>query len=204
MIEKEIWRPINFNVYQERWKEFNQIYGKPKLKQRLAFRFGHTSNIKINTRIRITNGEAEIMQKLPLDSNTHGIANEIQINLGNNVEEIYTHFLFFKHITSNTSDRILYLLRFENLVWDQKDFEIKLTHQFGNKDVYSFEVESKNDKVDLMSTCNELKLPVEDLNLSNEFWDNWNKNVNVDVTNWDEKQIKLTIKEYLHSTDNTR
>ena len=63
-MEDEIIGEINKEIFIQKKHEFTQLFGEPILKRRLGLMVFDRNNPKVDTRIRITNGSAEIMQKV--------------------------------------------------------------------------------------------------------------------------------------------
>ncbi len=62
--EHEVLGELEVSKYNSLIEQFTLLYGNPKLKKRLAISFWDPAiNKNVDTRIRITNGKAEIMQK---------------------------------------------------------------------------------------------------------------------------------------------
>ena len=194
-IEREIWSEMDFRTYNAKKEEFTQNFGKPKVVKRLAFRFGPDNAHYINTRIRITNGDAKIMQKVHnVDRNS---ATERELDIPNDRDYIVSLFNTYRTILLQFEQTHCYLLRFESITFEHEDVEIKLTHQFGNENVYSFEVEALADDVDISKKCEELGLIPRDNKLDDDFWKAYNKRVNVDVMLWEDEKLDEILKQYL-------
>ncbi|MDQ6985810.1 MAG: hypothetical protein Q9M91_06595 [Candidatus Dojkabacteria bacterium] len=127
MKEIEIWSEIEADIYHTKIKEFNEKFGQPKTKRRLSFRFGFNSDYVTNTRIRITNGYAEIMHKTGSNQKTF-VRNETEYAIDNEPNSILKMVNFFRNILKASDETHFYLIQFENSIWDIGDYEIKLTH----------------------------------------------------------------------------
>jgi hypothetical protein len=195
VIEREIWSETDFETYTSKIEEFTTKFGEPKQVKRLALRFGPDNAHHVNTRIRITNGDAKIMQKVhSLERNR---ATEREIDIPNDAESIVSLFKTYRTILQQFDHTHCYLLRFDNAIFELEDVEIKLTHQFGNEDVYSFEVEALNKEVDVAAKCEELGLQPRKEIQDDAFWTAYNKRVNIDVMDWGDEELIRMIEGYL-------
>ena len=195
MIEKELWGTMPFDKYTKKVELFTKEFGEPRKSKRLALRFGPNERMYINTRIRITDGDAKLMQKV--HERDESTADENELDIPNNSDYIINLFKTYKVLLQDFENTHFRLIRFENLIFDTKDYEIKLTHQFGNDEIYSFEVEAKTEDADIKGFCEKYDLVPDPNASSDEFWVEYNKRVNVDVANWSDEQLREVIEEYL-------
>jgi hypothetical protein len=195
MIEKELWGTMPFDKYNTKVELFTKEFGEPRKSKRLALRFGPNERMYINTRIRITDGDAKLMQKV--HERDESTADENELDIPNNSDYIINLFKTYKVLLQDFENTHFRLIRFENLIFDTKDYEIKLTHQFGNDEIYSFEVEAKTEDADIKGFCEKYDLIPDPNANSDEFWVEYNKRVNVDVANWSNDQLREVIEEYL-------
>ena len=89
------------------------------------------------------------------------------------------------------------VMQFESYIWESKDIEIKLTHQFGKSDAYNCEVEvfdSPHKPEELMKKFN---VPIHLPTQTQDFWRKWNEKVNLSTRDLDDKKLLGIIKEYL-------
>jgi hypothetical protein len=198
MKEIEVWSEIKYETFVSKSKEFKDMFGNPTHKKRLALRFGFNNDFDTNTRIRITDGYPEIVQKTKFNNSI--ARDEVSYKLEKDPDEIIKVVNFFRNILINSKDTHFYLIQFENYIWDTKEFELKLTHQIGKEDVYSFEIElkdGKKDENDLKKLCTDLKLSVQKVVKNDEFWIKYNNRVNIDVRRWSDEKLKSIIEKYL-------
>jgi len=89
------------------------------------------------------------------------------------------------------------IMQYDNYIFRQEKFEIKLTHQIGKTDKYNFEVEAVSETVNLNKILKGLGL-LKLVTITNvEFWDKWNDELNLKGTDLNEKQTLELIKKYL-------
>jgi hypothetical protein len=121
---------------------------------------------------------------------------ELEINITPNINTVPTLFNILNNIIS---DNLSYknIIQLENYIFNKGDYEIKLTHQFGNEDVYNFEVEVFNHNLDILKICNDNNLVPDLEKKDNNYWKEYNKKVNLDIKNLDILKIKTIIESYL-------
>lgn len=162
MIETEITGEINKVIFESKLKDFTLKFGNPKVKKRLGLMVFDRNNPGIDTRIRITNGETEIMQKVTIsdDKTGHAQKEELSIPIKSDVDIIYNAFMTYTNLLLNKySEKLVRLLvQTENYIWKNDDYELKISHQFGKNDYYTFEIEAVKENVDIKEIQKELKL----------------------------------------------
>ena len=75
--------------------------------------------------------------------------------------------------------------------------EIKLSHQFGKGHKYPFEVEALKRNVDLLAIAKNLGSKPHRKHRGPEFWEKWNKELNLDIQGLSDSDLIKLIKEYL-------
>lgn len=91
------------------------------------------------------------------------------------------------------------LIQLENQVFDTDKFEIKLTHQFGSGDVYSFEIEMK-DVIHDPIAIGQLYGLEPDLSIKdNRYWQEFNKKTNLDINTLSEQDLRKIIGQYVRA-----
>lgn len=196
MTEEESWGRLTRDQYDEYLNRYTSQYGAPAHSRRMSFSFWDHSRNKIDTRIRITDGKAEIMQKVgDWEMARKWNRNEQRVTLPESAEEIYNTYQILRVLVPGEDS--CYIAQFDNYIFKQPDYEIKLTHQTGKTDRYNFEVEADTAKTDLNKLLNELGLADKVLLTDVEFWHKWNKELNLKDTELSEEEIQELIKKYL-------
>ncbi len=195
-MEEESWGLLTKLKFGHLLDQFTKRFGKPIHSKRLSVSFwDHTRN-DIDTRIRITDGKAEIMQKTGKLEGTHErIRSEQHVTLQSDVNGIFNTYQVLRVLIPG--ENTCYLYQYDNFIFKQPDFELKLTHQSGKTDKYNFEVEANTEKVDLNQVLKDLGLSKLVTITSVKFWDKWNDELNLKDTDLTDKQIQNLIKEYL-------
>lgn len=205
MNEIEVWSEMSKEIFDIKLHEFTERFGEPQKKKRMAFRFGFNDFYKINTRIRMTNGYPEIMQKTG-DVPDAMMRTEIDYPLEKDAQKILDVTNFFKKILMCRFEEIhFFLLQFDNYVWRTQDFEVKISYQLGNEAIYHFEVEMMANKGQsaeenehrLQTVCDDLGLEADFSVRDNDFWEAYNKRANIDVRDWSDEQLLEVINSYL-------
>jgi hypothetical protein len=197
ILETEILGFVTRDQYEEMKEKLTKELGAKKTLKRLSLQIMDYKDNTIDTRIRITNGKAEIMQKYgDWKSETR---EEIDLPLPGNPQDIFKAWRIIYNLYEKES-RIATIIQTNSitLVFDDK-FEIKLTHQFGKEDRYSYEVESLNDNLDPREAINLLGLPVDNSVKDSAFWKDFNNAVNIDALDIDFTEIESIISNYLIS-----
>lgn len=139
MIETELIGEISQNTFSKKLSEFKRKFGKPIERKRLALMITHIGS-KIDTRIRITNGVAEIMQKVQITKETNGlrIKEEIPFPLNSNIDDILTILKIISNLTIDSKNRIRLVVQIMSYTWSFDEYELKIAHQFGLNDYYIY------------------------------------------------------------------
>lgn len=196
MVEEEVWGLLDEEKFNKLLNEFSLSFGKPKRSRRLAFSFWDHKRSNIDTRIRITDGKAEIMQKVGIwEMSRKWSRNEQRINLLSDVEEIFNAYQIIRVLVPDEGS--CYIAQFDNYTFKQSEFEIKLTHQTGKTNKYNFEVEADTSKKDLYLLLQDLGLSEMVTITDTEFWDKWNEELNLKDTDLEENEIRRMISQYL-------
>jgi len=198
MMEEESWGVLTKRQFDDFLDQFNKRFGKPIHSRRLSFSFWDHSRNGIDTRIRITDGKAEIMQKIGgIGDKKLRVRSEQRIKLPSDSQELFSAYQILRVLIPG--DDACYLYQHDNYIFKQPDFELKITHQIGKTDKYNFEVEVDTKKVDLNKVLKDLGLSEMVTLTSTEFWDKWNEELNLKDNDLDEKQIQDLIEKYLRS-----
>lgn len=161
-MEDEIIGEINNEIFLKKKIEFTHMFGEPATKRRLGLMVFDRNNPKVDTRIRITNGSAEIMQKVIRSEDGLGHSNkeEISVKIPDNTEAVFKSFQAFSNLLKEKySEKLIRLLvQTENYIWKLPDYELKLSYQFGKSDYYTYEIEAISKTCDVQKVQTELGL----------------------------------------------
>jgi len=195
MIEHEVRGYITEDEFNKKLIEFENKYGHPKREKRIAIRVGALYDYNINLRIRITNGKAEIVEKIRGRNSEK--REELIVEISNDLENIYNTFLILRNLILDSIKKSSTIMQFDNYLFNSDEIEIKLAHQTGNLHKYVFEIESKKEGVNLEKVCSEMNLIPNMKEMRNEDWAKWEKELNIDVDSLTVKELKELIKSYL-------
>lgn len=196
--EKELLTILTEYEYGQVLKRLQKEFGKPKTQKRLSLQSDDYGQTDIDTRIRITNGKAELMQKIGDWKNiTKGKSRtEVSIPLPSDSDVVAGLYRIIRNLMKGSKIENI-VMQFESFIWESEGVEIKLTHQFGKSDAYNCEFEVFDDShkpEDLMKKYNvPINLPTQTEN----FWRNWNEKVNLNADELSEEELLEIIKKYL-------
>lgn len=182
MIEKEIFGVLTKQQYEHYLKVFTQEFGKVEQKNRISFAFWNSKNKNVDTRIRITNGKAELMQKVGEWENLDQVEmEEIALKLEDDPEEVFLLLRILLNIYVQLAP--MKIMEYKNSIFENSDFEIKLSIQGNAVSKYTFEVELKNPDKDLMKFAEDYGLKDLIIKSDMEFWKKWDAEVNLLTSN---------------------
>ena len=194
-MEEESWGVLTKSQFDHFVKEFTKEFGKPVHSKRLSISFWDHQRNEIDTRIRITDGNAEIMQKIgDIGESKHRIRSEQKVNLHSNIEEVFNTYQILRNLIPGNDS--CYIYQYDNYIFKQDNIEIKLTHQIGKSDKFNFEVEADSKR--LNKTLIDFGLEKLVTVTNTEFWDKWNEELNLNDTDLNEEQIRNLIEKYLN------
>jgi len=195
-MEEEFWGVLTKQQFGSFLKQFTKRFGKPTHSRRLSFSFWDHKRNKLDTRIRITDGKAEIMQKIGgVGDKQLRVRTEKKLTLPSDTKEIFNAYQILRILIPGKDS--CYIYQHNNYLFRQPDFEVKITHQIGKTDKYNFEVEADPKKVDLNKLLKDLGL-FSKITLTNaRFWDKWNEELNLKDTELNSRAILNLIKKYL-------
>ena len=193
--EKEIWSILSKNDYEKFLEVLKSTGLVPKQTKRLAIQATDYYRKDLDTRIRITNGIPEIMQKK--GGWNDDIRNEIAIPLAPDSHIVLSAYKMIRNLLTGENIETA-IIQTENTIFNNKEYEIKLTHQTGKVDVYNYEVEVYNHDLDPMEIITKFEMPVNSPNKTPEFWKEWNSKVNLSADLLTDEQLLEIIKSYLY------
>jgi len=192
--EKEILTIINKEEYEDIHERLKKAFTSSKNTKRLAIQCTDTSSDDLDTRIRISNKKVTLIQKVgKWKSKTR---EEIEIDLPNETDVVLHIFKILRNMLKGDKVRTS-IIQTESLTFENEDYEIKLTHQFGKTDKYNAEIEVFNTKIEPEEIAERFNIPIRLPEHTAEFWDNWNKEVNFSADKFLEEDLKKLIEEYL-------
>jgi hypothetical protein len=196
--EKELLTILTKEEYEGVLTTFKAEFGEPKIRRRLSLQCTNYDYEDVDTRIRITNGKAELMQKVGDWKNiTKGESRtEITIPLHEEAENIVALYTILQNmLTGNNVQKIV--LQFENYIWETKEFEIKLTNQFGKSDAYNCEIEVFDHNLEPSDIANKYNVTINPPSHEPGFWKEWNEKVNLNADKLTEEELLDIVKKYL-------
>ena len=196
--EKELLTILTKDEYEQVLTRLKREFAEPRIQKRLSLQSDDYGQTDIDTRIRITNGQAELMQKVGDWKNiTKGKSRtEISIPLPSDASVIAGLYRIIRNLMKGPKIENI-IMQFESFIWESKGVEIKLTHQFGKSDAYNCEFEvfdSKHKPEDLM---NKFSVPIHLPTQTEDFWRKWNKKVNLSADELSEEELLEIIKKYI-------
>jgi hypothetical protein len=198
MQEQEYWGELSASQFHKLLTELPKKNGQPKYAQRLSIKMVDPLNHQVDTRIKITNGIVEIVQKLGDWDNP--IREENSFVLPADVTALLGIYQTVKNLLPEK--RQLILIQHENYHFQLNQVELKLTRQFGQKDVYCFEVEG-SDQQQLDEVCNDTGLkPMQEKR--REILEQWNLEVNLDAGKLTVFELQELFEKYLKIDGNSK
>jgi len=196
--EKELLTILTEEEYNRCVSFFTKKFGKPTLKKRLALQSDDYDQEDVDTRIKITDGKAELIQKIGKWQNiTTGEARmETTINLPNDAKTIFDLYRVLRNLNKGTNVQNI-IMQFENLLWKTKDFEIKLGKQFGGDVAYNCEIEVFKQNLGPLEIAGIYNIPINPPPNSLNFWHKWNKRVNLLADEISDNKLMGIITKYI-------
>lgn len=193
-LEKEIGGALSRAEYGSRIIKLKKARGKLEEMKRLSIQITDFDNNKIDTRLRITNGKPALMQKVG-DWNAESRL-EIEVPVAGKSNDIYGLYQIITNLLTghNLKKNIIQL---HNTVLTTEHYEVKLTMQKGNEEVYGFEVEVFDHSIDPVEICKQYELVPDLATKDSTYWDEFNKKVNIDIESLSEKSIIEIIESYM-------
>lgn len=171
----------------------NSIFTRKETVKRLSVQITDHARSDLDTRIRITNGKVEIMQKVG-DWNAAS-REELSVGLQATAEDVFRVFLILDNIlNADTVQKTV--IQMESYTFLTDDFEVKLTHQLGGGEAYNFEVETFAEGLDPKEICKEFNLIPDLAPKDAVYWEDFNKRVNLDIRKIGKEQLFDIIRSY--------
>lgn len=90
------------------------------------------------------------------------------------------------------------VMQLENLLFKRQDFEIKLTHQFGEKkDAYTCEIEVVDHSIEPQELAPKYNIPIHLPEQTQDFWKKWNERINLNAGEMSDEELSVIIERYL-------
>lgn len=196
--EKEILTILSKSEYEDVKQYLRSKLGKPMVQKRLSLQSDDYGQTDIDTRIRITDGKSELMQKVGDWKNiTKGKSRtEISIALPSDADVIAGLYRIIRNLMRGPKIENI-IMQFESFIWKKEGFEIKLTHQFGKSDAYNCEVEVFGDSHNPNDLMEKYNIPIYLPTQTSDFWRKWNEKVNLNADELFDKKLLEIIKKYL-------
>lgn len=194
MLEKEILSLTTKNLFENYISRFTNEISQPKKKKRLAMQVTDYNHNTLDTRIRITNGEPEVMQKKGewLSQSSE----EISVPLSKDPEVILNAYKVLRNMLESENVETS-IMQMESYIFDTSTYELKFTYQTGKKDIYNFEIEVKDLNLDPSEIAEELELELDLPGTEADYWRKFNEEVNLYAKDLSEEEILKIIKKYL-------
>jgi len=148
MNEIEITANITKETFDRYLERFTEELGAPQLKRRITFIILERGK-GLDNRIKITNGEAKIVQEVRNPPNKQGqrTSEEIEIDIPNTFKDVKNSIRLLENFyRDSTGDVLKLIVQHENYIWETENYEFKLTRQFGKQDLFLYEIETFCDK----------------------------------------------------------
>jgi len=198
MIEKEVRGFIRKKNFKSKINYFTEVSGKPKYSKRLSLALADYEDLSLETKIRITNGSPEIVQKV--GDFTAVDREEITITLSQSTsKDLFNLYKTYRNFQRKINKPMLTIIQHENYVFSNSRVEVKLFRQFGNEEFFAFEVEALTDMEDseLESFCIDNNLQIDiDYNDLNSVQERNNK-VNIDPAKISDAELIELLDSYL-------
>lgn len=191
--EKELLTILSKEEYEKVLARLEKEFGKPEIVKRLALQCTDYRWSDVDTRIRITNGKAEITQKVGEWKNY--LRDEITVDLPSDPKVIFEMYKIFRNMMRD-EEVLTPIMQYENRLFRTDDFEIKLTYQFGKKDAYNCEIEVVNSKLDPEEIGRKFDISIHPPDQTQDFWKKWNETVNLDANKLSDKELLGIIGSY--------
>lgn len=196
MKELEAWGLLTKKQFEKLLRLFTKRFGKPQKAKRLAISFWNPKkNKNLDTRLRVTDKKAEIVQKFGDWENAQKWSfTELALPLPSDYKKAY---LAYQILDNQTGKAFPYsFIQYESYLFRKPKFEIKLGRQFGKVSRYFFEVELLDEKSSLESILEDLGLNILVTITNVDFWKKWNREVNLTSDDLSEEKIKSLIQSY--------
>lgn len=203
MTESEITADISketFNLYLSRFT--NQL-GEPVLKRRISFMVLERGKA-LDNRVKITNGQARVVQKLRTPPTELGkrVNEENEFDIPNNLESVKNAIdLFVNFYEIYNIEALKLVVQHENYLWINSDYELKISRQFGKQDLYVYEIESISDKKTPEEIQEDLQMNVDYDSFSPERQLLRRENVDIKFEELSENEFDGLINKYLEFTE---
>lgn len=193
--EKELLTILSEEEFKDVLVSLEKEFGKPEIVRRLSLQSTDYRWSDVDTRIRITNGKAEIIQKVGDWKKQN--RQEITIPLPTDSKVVFDMYKIF--INAMRDEKVLTpIMQYENRLFKTKDFEIKLTYQFGKKDAYNCEIEVFDLNLEPEDLAKKYNIPIHLPTQTQDFWKKWNETVNLSATELTDEQLSKIISDYIN------
>ncbi len=193
-LEKEILVMITKDEFEAALGRLKEKTGKAKRRRRLGIDCSDYGRQDISSRIRITDGQVEVMQKI--GGWNDETRQELRLEIEDSPEMALNAFKMIRNLL--TGDKIeTCLIQNESYIFETKEYEVKLTYQTGKKEVYNYEVEVLDHNLDPREVVKKLGLPdKEPVVHTPEFWTKWNEEVNLRADDLSDEELLAIIRKY--------
>lgn len=199
-MEQEIWGLFpDHQTYTHHLTQLIDQFGEPVRTRRLAISFWDPGVDKnIDTRIRITDGVAELMQKRGAWEDQDEIhMEEIPVPLPSDVDYLHNMYRILRNNLPLTKSP--FVIQYDNSLFFTEHFEIKLSEMHGRETRHTFEIERLMDDttVSLQEYAQELRLEPYITQTTVAFWDVWAQEMDVHTDDLTDEQLRQMITNHL-------
>ena len=196
--EKELLTILDRDEYGRLEKFLRDNFGQPKIVKRLSLQSDNYDQTDVDTRIKITDGKPELIQKIGDWKNIikGETRTEVTIPLQKDPETVLNLYKILRNLVKGTNVQDI-VMQYESLIWETMEFEIKLTKQFGASVAYNCEVEVKKNSLSPLGVASQLTIPINPPGDSQEFWKDWNSRINLNADDLNDNELLGIISKYL-------
>ncbi|KKQ74179.1 MAG: hypothetical protein US96_C0039G0015 [Candidatus Woesebacteria bacterium GW2011_GWB1_38_5b] len=192
--EKELLTILTKNEYDKVLVSLTKEFGVPEIVKRLSLQATDYRSADVDTRLRITNGKAEIIQKL--GDWKKGNRHELSVPLPPDPQMIFNIYKIFLNAMKDSEVQSP-IMQLENRLLRTKDFEIKLTYQFGKASAYNCEIEVFDHSLEPTDLAKKYAIPIHLPTQTQDFWKKWNEKVNLSAGELADEKLQEIITKYL-------
>lgn len=200
MREIEILSSIPKDKFYERVEAFTKEYGEPKRQKRLGLVFvSYENGNKVDTRLKITNGKAHLVQKQGEGLAAFRSNIETELDLEMSPEDLLRLIRMFQYMGSAIEGFTSPLQQYDNFLFDTGKAEIKMYKQFNSKNAfYGFEVEaSVVNEQEIIELSKSLGLEPDNLDRGGDYWYEYDKTYNADSLSMSDDELLELLERYL-------
>lgn len=151
----------------------------------------------IDTRLKITNGQAHLVQKIGNGLTEVISRQEIDLKLDLPVAEILKLVRMLQNLGNTIPGFVSVVQQYDNRIFDLPDCEVKFYHQFGDNSFYGFELELTTEGTDIHQQLAELGLSLDGINKDEAYWHGYDLKYNLNALELSDPELISLIEKYL-------